>query len=148
MPSTSGSNSFRLLDPVSVRCQTKIVCGHEDIEKALSTETSHRYTVKSHKHNCLATISISKLKQNSSLHDINGTKIVHIWVKKKLKHPYAQTNQGSLSINCIPCERSRAYIRTDKTTNGNHMQETHEPPWYNIVIMSWLQDRASTVHAD
>jgi len=46
VPSTSGSNTSRLLDPVSVQCQKKIGCGHEDIEEALSAETSHRYTVR------------------------------------------------------------------------------------------------------
>jgi hypothetical protein len=46
VPSNSGSNSSSLIDPVSVRCQKKIGCGHDDIEKALSTETSHRYTVR------------------------------------------------------------------------------------------------------
>ena len=44
------------------------------MEEALSTETSHRYAVKSHKHNCLATITILKLKQVSRLHANNGTK--------------------------------------------------------------------------
>jgi len=48
----------------------------------------------------------------------------------------------------MPCERVRAHIRRDKTNNSNHMQETHEPVSYSIVIMSWLQDRTSTVHAD
>jgi len=46
VPSTSGSNISRLLDPVSIQCQKKTGCGHEDIEEALSTETSHRYTVR------------------------------------------------------------------------------------------------------
>jgi len=78
VPSTAGSNSQRLFDPVSVRCQTNIGCGHEDIKEAFSTETSHRYTVKSHKHSCLATINISKLKQISRLHANNGTKTPHI----------------------------------------------------------------------
>jgi len=71
VPSTSGSNSSRLLDPVSVRCQTKIGCCHEDMEEDLSTETSHRYTVKSHKYNCLATITMLKLKEISRLHANN-----------------------------------------------------------------------------
>jgi hypothetical protein len=37
VPSHSGSNSSRLLDPVRVQCQKKIVSGHEEIMEALST---------------------------------------------------------------------------------------------------------------
>jgi len=82
MPSTSGSNSSSLLDPVSVRCQTKIGCGHEDMEEALSTETSHRYTVKSQKHSCLATITLLKLKKISRLHANNGTRLSTFELRK------------------------------------------------------------------
>jgi len=78
VPSTSGSNSSRPRDPVSVRCQEKIVCGHEDIEEALSTETSHRYTVRTHKHSCPANITVLKLKNISRLHANNSTKTVHV----------------------------------------------------------------------
>jgi len=46
VPATAISNSSRLLDPVSVQCQKKIGCGHEDIKVALSSETSHRYIVR------------------------------------------------------------------------------------------------------
>jgi len=47
----------------------------------VSTETSLRYAVKSYKHNCLATKTISKIKINR-LHANNGTSLSTFELRK------------------------------------------------------------------
>ena len=62
--------------------RSKIGCGHEDIEEALSNETSLRYTVKSYKHSFFVTKTISKIKKINRLHANNGTSLSTFELRK------------------------------------------------------------------
>jgi hypothetical protein len=78
VPSTSGSNGSRLLDPVVFDVRRKLVVVMRISSRPCPLKQAIGTQYETHKHSCLAIIKISKLKKISKLYAKNGTKTVHI----------------------------------------------------------------------